>query len=63
VSFEKGLLLLGRISPHERAARIIEAHYKNLHGLLDAGDDGLGFTPIDLGILAGFEFERNECLL
>jgi hypothetical protein len=56
VTFKKSFLFLVREGHHKGAAGVRKAHHEDLHGLFDPGDDGLGYAPIDLSILAWLKF-------
>lgn len=60
VAEEEGLLTLGGEGHRKRTARETEAQDEELDGEALAGDDGDRIAPVDLGVLARVELEREE---
>src|SRR5262245_33956072 len=57
VTVEEALLVLAGKGHDEGAPREIQVHHKDLHGLAAPCDNGNGFSPVALGILARFKLK------
>jgi hypothetical protein len=62
VALEERLLALGGEAAGKGTMGVAQAHHKELNGLAHAGDNDLCLAPVDLGVLAGLEFEWEEGL-